>query len=255
MTPAQDLSIQLYSMRFYGDLDQQLDALAVIGFRRVETVGSHLAEAKATRAKLDARGLTAPSGHVAMADLRRRFDWVIDQARTLGITDLFMPAVPVEDRAMPLEGWRALGAELGNLAERARDHGVRLGYHNHDWELHHPVDGLTPLAALFEAADGSPLTWQADLAWLVRGGVDPLLWLKRYADRLASVHVKDIAPAGQNLDEDGWCEVGRGTLDWRKLWGASLEAGARHLVLEHDKPKDAVAFARNSRAFVLGIAG
>lgn len=255
MNLARDLSIQLYSLRLFGDLDRQLDALAGLGFRRVETVGSHLADAAATRARLDARGLAAPSGHVAMADLRERFDWVMDQARTLGIGDLFMPAVPVEDRAMPLDGWRAIGGELGELAVRAQGHGIRLGYHNHDWELRDPVDGITPLHALFEAADGSPLTWQADLAWLARGGVDPLAWLERWADRVASVHVKDIAPAGENLDEDGWCDVGRGTLDWPRLLKASLEAGARHLVLEHDKPKDAVAFARNSRAFVLGLVG
>lgn len=255
MNAAQDLSIQLYSMRLYADLDRQLDALAEIGFRKVETVGSHLQDAQATRAKLDARGISAPSGHVGMADLRTRLDWVVGQAQILGITDLYMPAVPAEDRAMPLERWKAVGGELGNLAARLHDRGIRLGYHNHDWELHNPVDGQTPLQALLDAADGSPLTWEADLAWLARGGADPLTWLERYADKVSAVHVKDIARPGTHQDEDGWCDIGDGVLDWPRLWAASVELGARHLVLEHDKPKDAVGFARNSRAYVLGIAG
>ena len=93
MNIAEELSIQLYSLRDYGDLDRQLDALAELGFRRVETVGGHLTDARATRAKLDARGIRAPTGHIGMADLRTRLGWVVDQAKIVGIEQLFMPAV------------------------------------------------------------------------------------------------------------------------------------------------------------------
>lgn len=254
MNVAQDLSIQLYSLREYGDLDRQLDALAEIGFRLVETVGGHLADATATRARLDAHGLKAPTGHVGMADLRSRLDWVADQARTVGIEQLFMPAVPLEEREMAPEGWRAVGAELGAMAQRLQDQGLALGYHNHHWELLAFPDGRTPLELLFDGAKGSPLTFEADLAWLVRGGVDPMAWLDWYRDRLRAVHVKDIAPAGENVDEDGWCDVGVGTLDWPTLWRESLAHGARWMVLEHDKPKDPLHFARAGRDYLLRLA-
>ena len=244
------LSIQLYSLRNYADLDRQLDALAEIGFRHVETVGGHLADARGTRAKLDARGLSAPTGHVGMADLRTRPDWVADQAKAVGIEQLFMPAVPPEERDLPLDRWRAVGGELAGMAEAMAAHGITLGYHNHHWELKRGPDGRTPLEELFEGAAGSKLTWEADVAWLVRGGVEPVEWLERYRDRLTAVHVKDIAPEGQNLDEDGWADVGRGVLDWRTLWQESRARGARWMVLEHDKPKDAVAFSRNSHEFL-----
>lgn len=254
MNIADELSIQLYSLRDYGDLDRQLDALAEIGFKRVETVGSHLQDARGTRAKLDARGMTAPTGHVGMADLRTRFDWVADQARTVGIEHLFMPAVPPEEReGRSADQWRAVGAELGEMAERMAGHGLGLGYHNHHWELKAFPDGRTPLELLFEGAAGSKLTFEADLAWLARGGADPVAWIERYRDRLAAVHVKDIAPEGQNLDQDGWADIGSGVLDWRKLWQEAQTRGARWMVLEHDKPKDPVAFARNSRAFLLQL--
>ncbi len=88
-----------------------------------------------TRAKLDARGIAAPTGHVGMADLRTRLDWVADQARTVGIEQLFMPAVPLEEREMEPAGWRAVGAELGGMAQRLQAQGLALGYHNHHWEL------------------------------------------------------------------------------------------------------------------------
>ena len=61
-------------------------------------------------------------------DLRARLDWVVDQAKTLGIVQLFMPAVPVEERDRPAGHWRALGDELAEMAERlaAKGLGARL---------------------------------------------------------------------------------------------------------------------------------
>jgi sugar phosphate isomerase/epimerase len=247
------LSIQLYTMRSLGDLDRILDAVAEAGYRRVETVGAQLDDAKTTKAKLDARGLKAVSSHVSLAALRERPGAVIEASRALGIDQVFMPAVPPEQRAMAADGWRALGHELGEISERLRGQGIELGYHNHAWELE-PKDGArTGLELIFEAAEGSPLTWQADVAWLVRGGVEPKAWLNRYCSRLTSAHVKDIAPAGQNQGEDGWADIGSGVLDWRDLWQCCRDAGAKWMVVEHDKPKDPARTARASFAFLTGM--
>ena len=78
---------------------------------------------------------------------------------------------------------------------------------------------------MFAEAEGTPLTWQADVAWLVRGGAEPATWLRRYSDRLVSAHVKDIAPEGTALDEDGWADVGAGVLDWKSLWQICRDCG------------------------------
>lgn len=251
MNVSQDLSIQLYSLRNFGDLPRQLEALAEIGFRRVELVGSQLADAESARDLLAAHGMSAPTAHVSLPDLRDRLDWVAGQARTVGVTELYMPAVPMEQRAMSADGWRAIGAELGELAEKLGEHGLKLGYHNHDWELRPFADGSTPLDHLFDGADGSALTFEADLAWIARGGGDPIAWMRKLKSRLTAVHVKDIAPAGANLDEDGWADIGAGTLDWPRLWREAIALGASHMILEHDKPKDPIGFARASRQFLL----
>lgn len=253
MSAADVLSIQLYTMRALNDLDRILDAVKEAGFRHVETVGSQLDDAATTRAKVDARGLKVSSSHVSLAALRERPEAVVEACRTLGLEQLFMPAVPPDQRDMAADGWRALGRELGGLAERLRGQGIRLGYHNHHWELKPKEGGKTALELIFEAAEGSPLTWQADVAWLVRGGADPKEWLDRYRSRVVSAHVKDIAPAGQNEDEDGWADVGSGVLDWRDLWRACRDAGAEWMVVEHDKPKDPARTARASFAFLSGM--
>jgi sugar phosphate isomerase/epimerase len=216
----------------------------------VETVGSHLDDAAGVRAKLDARGLKASSSHVSLATLREKPDAVADACRTLGLTQLFMPAVPPDQRDMDAEGWRDLGRELGRMAERFHQQGITLGYHNHHWELK-PKDGAkTALELIFEAARGSPLAWQVDVAWLVRGGAEPKEWLNRYRNLVASAHVKDIAPEGRNEDQDGWADVGAGVLDWRDLWREARAAGAQWMVVEHDKPADPAQTARASFAFL-----
>lgn len=255
MNIAEDLSIQLYSLRDYGDLDAQLSALAEIGFRRVEIIGSHLESAGDTRARLDAYGITAPTGHVSMGALRQRLDWVAEQAHIIGMSELYMPAVPDDERTAPADQWERTGAQLGWMAEKLKAHGLALGYHNHDWELSHFDDGSTPFERLFAGAEGSPLTFEADVAWLVRAGADPVEWMRSQQHRLTAVHVKDIAREGADPAEEGWSDVGAGTLDWPMLWHEAIRLGAKWMVLEHDKPKDPIGFARASRAYLLQNVG
>ena len=95
------------------------------------------------------------------------------------------------------------------------------------------------------------MQWEMDLAWVVKAGEDPVSWMDRLGGRITAIHVKDIAPAGENVDEDGWADVGQGTLDWQKLLAdAKAKTKAQYYVMEHDKPSDAIRFAKRSIAAV-----
>lgn len=240
------LSLQLYSLRQLGDLDAQLDSAAAAGFRHVETIGSHLDNPSALKSGLAVRGLTAPTGHIGLPALRGDLSRIADNCLSCGIGQLFMPALPPEERGKTAQAWRRAGEELGAIAGELSEKGVALGYHNHHWELD-PLDGGgCGLELLFEGAKGSPLTWQADIAWLARGGVDPTTLLDTYSHILVAAHVKDQARPGENADEDGWVDVGSGTLDWPVLWKAAVGHGAKVMVVEHDNPKDPAGFASRS---------
>ena len=39
---------------------------------------------------------------------------------------------------------------------------------------------------------------------------------RQHGNRIVAVHVKDIAKPGEGLDEDGWSDVGHGTIDWAR---------------------------------------
>ena len=244
------LSIQLYSLRLMGTLDGVLDAVKAAGITKVETFGPQFDAPDATRAALDARGLSATTGHIGIQALRDRFADIVAASKILGIAQLYMPAVPPDQRQMDAAGWTVIGRELGVLAGRLADEGIALGYHNHHWELIRKDGDLTALDLLFAGADGSKLSWEVDVAWLVRGDVDPKAVMAKYQHFITAAHVKDIAPIGECLDEDGWADVGHGTMDWKHLWQFCRQAGARWMVLEHDKPNDAARFAQRSADYL-----
>lgn len=110
------LSIQLYTLRSLGNLERVLDTVQEAGYGHVETIGSHLDDAETVRGKLDARGLKVSSSHVSLAMVRERLDQVVQACHTLGFDQLFMPAVPSEERESDASYWRALGRELGEVA-------------------------------------------------------------------------------------------------------------------------------------------
>ena len=59
--------------------------------------------------------------------------------------------------------------------------------------------------------------------------------------------LEDIARQGEGLDEDGWSDVGHGTIDWRGLMRRLREkSAARHYIMEQDNPNDIERFARRS---------
>src|SRR3954471_19573874 len=130
------LAIQLYSLRNSGPLAAQLDAVREAGFRAVETIQGLMEDARATRAMLDERGLSAPSGHVSLAAMRERRDWAVEGAKALGVGLLIVPALHGADRPTDAAGWGAIGAELGRMARRLADQaGLRFAFHNHAWEV------------------------------------------------------------------------------------------------------------------------
>jgi sugar phosphate isomerase/epimerase len=177
---------------------------------------------------------------------------VLDGSKLLGLHQVFMPAHPPEERTAVAADWDERGRELGKLARWMRSQGVRLGYHNHNWEFAPLPDGSLPFEHLF-ANSGDSLFLELDLAWVVRAGASPSVWLKKYADKLLAVHVKDVVPEGQNADQAGWADVGSGMIDWVRYHRESLAAGAKWLVVEHDKPLDAAASVQASLSYLKGL--
>jgi sugar phosphate isomerase/epimerase len=247
------LSFQLYSARNHPPMSATLELLGKLGYKEVEGYGGYdqvagyggvFADPKGMRAMLDANGLSMPTTHCSLELLEKDRRGALKIFNTLGIRHIYCPYIMPDDRPKDANGWRAFGRRLARVGATYRAEGLTFGWHNHDFEFVALPDGKTPHEHMFKAAP--TLEWEMDIGWAARAGQDIPKLIKKYAANITCVHVKDLAPAGTNADEDGWADVGRGTLDWKAIFAALKKSRCLHYVLEHDKPADAARFATRS---------
>jgi sugar phosphate isomerase/epimerase len=244
-----EFTYQLYTSRKFPPLADTLAMLARAGYVSVEGYGALYADdalvADLVR-NLEGSGLTMPSGHFSLDMIETQAARVLDTAAALGIRSILVPHIAADRRPDTGAGWEALGRRVAEAGKPIRDAGLRFGWHNHDFEFIPTDDGALPQAAIFAGAPD--LEWEADLAWVARGGGDAMKAVADFRDRITAVHLKDIAPAGQATGEDGWADLGAGTVDWAGLIGALEGAPVRLWVVEHDNPSDDRRFAEASLA-------
>lgn len=244
-----DWSFQLYSARNFQPWNDVLAMVAREGYRQVEGFGGVYGDPAGLRAELDARGLSMPTGHFGVDALEGDFGGTVALARTLGVKLIVCPFLMPDQRPSDRAGWSAFAGRLARIGEKCKAEGFGFAWHNHDFEFATLGDGAQPMKVILDEAPD--IGWQADIAWVARGGEDPLAWIEAYGPRIVAVHVKDLAPQGEAADEGGWADVGHGVLDWPHLLKALKEATpARYFIMEHDNPSDVERFARRSIASV-----
>ncbi|GGX65578.1 xylose isomerase [Tateyamaria omphalii] len=242
------LSYQLYSSRLFPPLDNTLKMLAEIGYAHVEGYRALLADSADVDALdrgLKENGLTMPSCHIGLEMCEDDPAEVAQLAARFGIETAIVPYIMPADRPTTADAWRSYGARLEGAALAISRYDLKLAYHNHDFEFVPLEDGTLPIDLILESAPG--LLFEYDVAWAVRAGADPMEPIAKHGPRIAIAHLKDIAPAGEAEDEDGWADVGHGTMDWPSLFQSLKAAGTRQFVMEHDNPSDHRRFAQ--RAF------
>lgn len=240
-------SLQLYSMRNGEDFATLLPKLPALGITKVEAYGAVFEAPDAFVRAVKDSGLEMPGCHMGLDYIQSDPSAAVAMAQTLGAKQVFVPYLDAAQRPTDAAGYAAFAKEVFATGAPFRDAGITFGWHNHDFELRALDDGSIPLDVMFEAAP--ELSWEGDLAWVIVGGGDPLTYINKYSAQLAAIHVKDIAPNGENLDEDGWADLGQGTVDWTALIAACRRLPQRiEYVLEHDNPSDPMRYATTSAA-------
>lgn len=239
-------SFQLYSARNFTPWADVIASIAKLGYTQVEGFGGVYENPAEFKDLLDRHGLTMPSGHFfPLASCEDEFVISIAAAKTLGIQKIFCPAPDQElQNGATRADWNAYAARLYDVGKRVQDAGIAFGWHNHHWEFMPLADGTLPMNILLENAPD--IEWEMDVAWVIRGGHDPMQWIADHGARITAAHVKDIAPEGECEDEDGWADVGQGTMDWAALIAALRAHGVTLFVAEHDNPSDVTRFATRS---------
>jgi sugar phosphate isomerase/epimerase len=236
------IGLQLYTVRalMAKDMGGTLAALAAAGVRDVEFAGYFDRAPTEIRALLDRHGLAAPAAHVPLPATPEGWTPVFDAAEALGHKWLVIPWVGNEVRAS-LDGWRRLADALNEAGRLAAPRGLRLGYHNHDFEFT-VTEGQVPFDLLADRLDRSVVDLELDLYWAHKAGQDLRAMIAARPGRFPLWHLKDAGPA----PERAMLDVGAGTIDFRALFALGATTGLRHAFIEHDEPSDPMASVRAS---------
>lgn len=242
-----DLSVQLYTVRnaLAEDFDGTLERIAGFGYTQVEPFQFvNFLDGLGALAK---HGLTAPTAHVGL--LAGDQDEIFAAAEQLGIGTVIEPAVR-EPQWQGADAIREVAAQLNAAAEKAAEHGLRVGYHNHWWELQSTVEGRHGLEVLADHL-APEVVLEVDTYWANAGGADVPALLGRLGDRVVALHVKD---GDGSLDTKKQVAVGSGTLPVWDYIAAGPENALRVVELD-DSAGDLLDAVRDSRTYLLAGQG
>jgi len=187
------ISIQLYSVRNEAakDYEGTIRRIADMGFTCVEPAGFPGSSAEKAATLFNELGLKAPSAHCGLP-IRDDKNQRIEEALLLGHEALITGCPPkFKENYSSLDRVKAMADLYCEGAANAAEHGLKVGYHNHDWDLTE-VEGARGYQVFLERTPDSVL-WEADLFWVARAGINPVDFINEIGPRGKFIHFKDGA--------------------------------------------------------------
>jgi len=243
----QSIGLQLYTVRrdLERDFEGTLAQVAEVGFQEVELAGLFGRTAKDVRASLDRHGLKAPSMHVDLPEIQTGFQKTLEAGSALGVRYVICAWLAPEERGS-LDDYKRHTETFNRAGEEAKKAGIQFGFHCHDFEFA-PLEGVVPYDLLLKETDASLVQMEMDLYWITKAGADPLHYFREYPGRFPLVHVKDMDRTPQKY----FTEVGRGVVDFKRVFAQAKLGGIRHYFVEQDEtPGPAIESARQSYEYL-----
>nr|WP_086476248.1 sugar phosphate isomerase/epimerase [Arenibacter amylolyticus] len=238
--------LALYTVRndMKQDAKATLQAVADAGYKNIEAAGyadgkfygMAPADFKAYLNKLNLRPISAHQGSVTLENA----DAMMADVKAAGFEYFVVPIPPMghfiydqETKSMGMTGGAAkLAGILNTLGEKAHAAGLKLLYHNHDFEFVEDREGVVPIDYLLENTDPKYVNYQMDLFWVTKAGVDPIAYFEKYPGRFISWHVKDMDKKGR------FAPVGTGTIDFSRILSKKELSGMKFYMVEQDQTFD-----------------
>lgn len=259
------VGVQLYTVRteMEKDVEATLARVAEIGYKEVEFAGYFDHTPQQIRAMLDRHGLTAPATHIAYTNLGDGWAKVLEDSAVIGHQFIVIPFLE-ENVRQRTDDYRTIAEALNRGAEQTKAAGMRFAYHNHHFEFVPDASGRTGFDLL--VAECSPdVLFEIDLFWATVAGQDPVALFERLRGRVPLVHVKDMAArpaAAPGADMVAFerafavlTDVGKGTIDWRRIFARADVAGIEHYFVEHDEPASPFDSITASYEYLTGTSG
>jgi len=250
------IGLALYTVRnqFLQDPKGTLAQVAAIGYQEVEISPFPKMPPSDLKQAVAAAGLKAPAGHTDAQHLKGDVQPLIDTFKEVGLQYMICSFPATRPGAAPAartpgqrfdpnfgeDDYKWMANLFNQVGEKCQKAGIQFGYHNHNLDFK-AFDGRPALDMLLADTDPKLVQVEMDCYWVVRAGKDPVDYLKRYPGRIAILHVKDMKPGltpTTSIMEgggDGFTEVGKGSIDWKRIFQAAPEGGVKHYFVEQDR--------------------
>lgn len=249
------IGCQLYPVRdrIPQDFDGLLKELHSLGYRTIETCsppGYQKSGFTALESKKPAEikqamknaGLRCISCHYPLRELRAAMDERVQYAVELGLDQMVISSFGLP-RDAKLADWSRAADEANKLGEKAKKAGLQLGFHNHNTEFA-KLDGTLIYDELMRVFDPMLVKGQFQVTTIMLG-YDPPEMIEKYAGRIVSMHLQDWSTSEKKM-----VGVGKGVIDWKRLFAAAKKAGVKNYFVEMDMElmKQSVAFLKTFKA-------
>lgn len=188
-----------------------------------------------------------PNPHASFPySLTGNLDQIIADCKALGATIVRIGSLPFSYTGSA-ETYMEFAKKAEAVAEKLDAHGIKLYYHNHNWEFV-KFDGSYGLDIIYE--NSGKLGFELDVHWIWKGGEDPVKFIRKYNGRVDLIHLKDYrigAPDREALESGDirriyasiqglvqFAEIGEGTLPFKDIMQAGLECNAKYFFIEQD---------------------
>ncbi|MCU0511063.1 MAG: sugar phosphate isomerase/epimerase [Anaerolineae bacterium] len=241
------IGLQLYTVRdaLAQDFEGTIRKIAAMGYEGVETAGMFGESPQSAAALFRSLGLKVIGAHspLPLGDDAAR---VVETLGILGTDLAICPWLPPEEYYQSLAGVQRVVDLLNEADASARRHGLRLMYHNHDFEFLPLADGTLPLLYLLEHVAPTVL-FEIDTYWVKTAGQDVVAMLERFGDRAQLLHIKD----GPAVRGRPMLALGEGVMDFAPIVAASRAAA---LVVELDEcATDMLTAVETSYRYLKGL--
>ena len=254
-----EIGLQLYTLRdeLPKNVKLTLEKVATAGFTTVETYGFSIKEQfwgltpAELKKILDTNGLKAVSGHYNLGSFlydgnTAELIAAIEAAKVLKSEFLTIPWID-EPFRKSIEDYKKIAVRLNEAAKMCTAAGLKLAYHNHDFEFQ-KHDGITGYEILLKETNKDLVYFELDLYWVVRSGNDPLKLFAANPGRFKMWHVKDMSKANTALNT----EIGSGSIDFETIFKEVKQSGMKHFFVEQENNynPDAFGSVKTSNDFI-----
>lgn len=233
------IGIQLYSLKdiINNDPREVLKKLANIGFNEIETYGYTEGkfwglEVSELKKEISENKMKSPSGHYdGNSIIKGDFEYlknIISVASQLNQDYIIIPSIAEELRNSK-SAYLKIAEKFNHAGEMCNKAGIKLAYHNHAFEFE-KFDGLTGYDILLNNTDENLVTFEMDIYWVVRAGIDPISLFNKYPGRFKLWHVKDMNKENAELNT----EIGNGSIDYKEIFKYAEKSGVEHYILEQE---------------------